>query len=432
MTLKRKLTIVVVVVILAPMILMGTIIYLQNQQGLQRTTFDSRMVSLFYLRTLEQKVEEANPTLPLTSLVGTQILVAPDNSIIASNTPGLGVGQSWIPRQDSPLIGDIFAFPLKNGNILIQIFPDSFFLSDRQSFLHIFQVPLIVAIVFIIFLALMILHSINNSVIRLSAAMERVASGDLDYQDPLMEKNDLGQLGKAYESMRRALKEEKARLSRFLLGVSHDLKTPLASIRGYLEALSDGFDDTPEKRREFLGIMDQKAQILQSRITSLIELMKMSTQEWRIRQNPLELGEWLNNFSTALSQEGLITGKILVPKGKGLPRLTLSLDPELLERVLENLIQNAFRHGQAHTPVNIEWVFSPQEAQISVVNQGIEIQEQNKDRIFEPFFKEDSGRNTPGSGLGLASVRHICDANGWKLDWHSKEGQTRFTLILEV
>jgi signal transduction histidine kinase len=300
-------------------------------------------------------------------------------------------------------------------------------LSDYEG-LHTMQFPLIITTIFVSLMTILLLTSLNRSVRHLSGAMERVAKGDLDFEYKPNRKDNLGTLGQSFESMRKALKEENARQSRFLMAVSHDLKTPIASIRGYTEAMLDGMDDTPQKRKDFLSIIDEKAAVLQNRVAGLIDLAKMQTGEWLHKLEDQNLIEVLENLSLGAQQDAKIHGQELKIQGSKRDFFPVKMDRELFERMVENLLQNAFIHGNPKAEVSLGWQIEASTCCIFVTNHGSTIPFERQEKIFEPLYREDQGRNKPGSGLGLASVKHICEAHGWHISVESQNGVTTFSV----
>ena len=137
---------------------------------------------------------------------------------------------------------------------------------------------------------------------------------------------------------------EQLRKSRFIMGISHDLRTPLALIKGYTEAISDGMVEDPKLMNSSLEIIRQKSQQLDDMIEDLISFVKLDTEEWRKNIKPLNGAKIFNDYFNRLYSDGLllgrrITGKITLPDD-----LVILCDEKVLLRVLENLTGNALRY----------------------------------------------------------------------------------------
>ena len=171
-------------------------------------------------------------------------------------------------------------------------FPYPRFIVDNKRFLITLTVLLFVALI-----AILIVHSISHSISLLERATRRIAEGDLDFKLPQKRGTDkFASLIRSFDSMRAHLKEEYARRSRFIMGISHDLKTPLSSISGYVDAIRDGYADTPEKLEKYISIIEGKTDLLGSRISMLIDFIKRDTDEWKLSLNPIDIGSFLVEF----------------------------------------------------------------------------------------------------------------------------------------
>jgi len=142
--------------------------------------------------------------------------------------------------------------------------------------------PTIALLVFSSLMSFFILRSLNRSILTLEGATRRIADGNLDFELPARGNDQISSLTRSFDSMRRALKEEYARRARFIMGVSHDLKTPLTLIQGYVEAIADGYAAEPETQKRYLSIIMDRSRILESMVGELIGFVRMETGEWRM------------------------------------------------------------------------------------------------------------------------------------------------------
>src|SRR5271157_2100494 len=138
------------------------------------------------------------------------------------------------------------------------------------------QVVMYTSIALLVFSSLMsffILRSLNGSIRSLEMATRRIAGGDLDFELAVRGNDRIASLTRSFDSMRLALKEEYARRARFIMGVSHDLRTPLTLIQGYVEAISDGLASEPDSQRKYLSIILDKTRSLEGMVGELIEFV---------------------------------------------------------------------------------------------------------------------------------------------------------------
>jgi signal transduction histidine kinase len=270
----------------------------------------------------------------------------------------------------------------------------------------------VVAATFMIFL---VTSSLRQGIARLEAATARVASGDLDFQLEVRGKDEIAALSSSFESMRRALKEEEARHSRFLMAVSHDLKTPLTSIKGYLEAIEDGLAEDPRLLHDYVGIMGAKTKVLEGRINELIDYVKMATGQWQLKHRPIRLRRFLGDLAKTFASDAQVfkrefRHRIELPEDACLPG-----DEGLLGRALDNLFHNALRYTREGDTIRL--LARQEGGQVVIVfeDNGPGVAESELERIFEPFYRGTESRREAGTGLGLSIVRSILDAHGWSI-----------------
>ncbi len=302
-------------------------------------------------------------------------------------------------------------------------------------------VPLSLGVILVVasLLAGLLLQGLSRSMQRLEAAMARIASGDLDYADPALTRGDLSPLGASLEAMRTQLKDDRERRDRFIMGVSHDLKTPLAVVRGYLDALADGLADQaenpPAKRADYVDIMKRNADLLGRRIAQLIELAKTTTGVWRGSLTEQDFHVFLETAFRGLEENCAVRGQpveLLLDLPAPCP---LVFDPDMVSRVLENLLDNAVLYGEAAVPVRISAARTPDRRAIALrlENGGPGLDSGALQRVFEPFFRGDRGRAGGGFGLGLASVKSIVEAHGWTIAVQSEPGlRTAFVVTIPL
>jgi signal transduction histidine kinase len=231
--------------------------------------------------------------------------------------------------------------------------------------------------------------------------------------------------------MRRALKEEYARRSRFIMGVSHDLRTPLSLIQGYVEAITDGLAPDADTQKRYLGIVLDKTSALEGMIGDLIEFVKMETGEWRMTHREVPLAELLQEVARRFTEDALILKRefrasIDVPAG-----FAVRMDRALFLRALENLIGNAIRYTEPGGVIGMSARLEGSTAVLAISDTGIGIPREDIPRVFDPFYRGTNSRREQGFGLGLTTVKTIVESHGWTIDVVSKVGEgTTFTIRL--
>lgn len=218
----------------------------------------------------------------------------------------------------------------------------------------------------------------------------------------------------------------------FVANVSHELKTPLTSIKGYIEALLDGARDDPNQCLEFLQILQKHADRLNSLITDLLVLSQIESGQYVWKRDAVKIDDVIERAVAML--------KPLAEKKQH--RLTVMLHPELspaigdegkLTQVMINLLDNAIKYTPDGGAISIEAMRSGNNIEMTVSDTGIGIPKKDLTRIFERFYRVDRARSRElgGTGLGLSIVKHIIDAHHGSIQIESEPGKgSKFTLFL--
>jgi signal transduction histidine kinase len=283
---------------------------------------------------------------------------------------------------------------------------------------------------FMILMSVIIIRSINVSIARLEEGTRRISEGDLDFELQARGNDRIASLTRSFEHMRRRVREETATRSRFIMAVSHDLKTPLSSITGYLDAIGDGIASDPQQLEKYLAIIRDKAGLLGSRISQLIDYVKLDTADWRRSRESIPLAAFLNEAMTVFHTEAEVRGfgfDSSVNIGAG---ITVSMDGDLVYRALENLVQNAFRYGEASSTISFRAAAEDSLIILQITNRGKAIPPEDLPFIFEPFFRGTRARREGGFGLGLSVVKSVVTSHGWKIAAASNDGETSFIIAI--
>ncbi|MGA2976869.1 MAG: HAMP domain-containing sensor histidine kinase [Spirochaetia bacterium] len=300
----------------------------------------------------------------------------------------------------------------------------------------IIQVVMYTSVVLLVFSSLMgffILRSLNGSIKSLEGATRRVAGGDLDFELPSRGNDQISSLTRSFDSMRRALKEEYARRARFIMGVSHDLRTPLTLIQGYVEAIADGYAGEPETQKKYLSIILNKTQNLEGMVGDLIEFVRMETGQWRMTHREIPARQFLMDLARRFAEDALILKRdfgwsIDLPDDA-----RIRMDASLFTRALENLVGNAIRYTEERGKVALEARMEDGQILLSLSDTGIGIPQEELPRIYDPFYRGTNSRREQGFGLGLTTVKSIIESHGWSILVNSQVGVgTTFAIRIPV
>ncbi|MFA7108654.1 MAG: HAMP domain-containing sensor histidine kinase [Sphaerochaetaceae bacterium] len=297
-------------------------------------------------------------------------------------------------------------------------------------------VILIISIcILVCLITLYTVNKLNLHLKKLEKATEKIASGDYETSLSVDEKDTFTSLEVSINKMRNKIKEEQNRRARFFAGVSHDLKTPLSSIIGYSQALKDGLAEDDKTRDMYLSIIYDKSSLLVQRITSLINYIQITDQGFKTNLKEAKLFPFLQDFCELENSELSLQGAEFEYHLDLNKNYSTIFDPVLLNRALENLIQNAIKYGDLKNPIVFVVSQSYDGLAMALINSNKgsnNISNEMLLNFFEPFYRGDNSRKGKGFGLGLASVKSIVDSHGWKIkaEVDKKENTTTFTIII--
>ncbi|GGB27672.1 PAS domain-containing protein [Virgibacillus dakarensis] len=201
----------------------------------------------------------------------------------------------------------------------------------------------------------------------------------------------------------------------FVANVSHELKTPITSIKGFAETLLDGAAKEQETREKFLAIIFEESKRLNLLIDDLLTLSKLEKDEFRLHVTEVNAAELLRDIIPMFKQRAenkQIQLSVNVEQG-----LSMKVDADRFKQVIINLLANAISYTPEHGEITVTMDETDQSIHVSVADTGIGIPQDALPRIFERFYRVDKtrSRNTGGTGLGLAIVKHIMEVHGGKI-----------------
>ena len=303
--------------------------------------------------------------------------------------------------------------------------------SRTEYYVNTVTIISVVILLFCIVIITMITRSIAKSVTVLEDAAKRVTRGELDKPIEVRGSNEVISLTKSLNELRLAVKENRDKQARFIMGISHDLKTPLALIRGYVEALYDEIPASPEERRQYASIILKKADDLEGLINDLIDFIKVDTGEWRTTWQNVNL----RSFVADVAKRGSEAATILKHNFKSEINLpddaVVQMDEKLMNRCFENLFSNAIRYSKEGSTVVLRALQSSGCYKIQIEDDGIGIDKDELKNIFDLFYRGTASRREKGSGLGLAIVKSIINSHNWGIGVESEAGKgTVFTITI--
>jgi two-component system sensor histidine kinase BaeS len=269
------------------------------------------------------------------------------------------------------------------------------------------------------------------------AAIERtavaIAGGDLEARVGLPGTDvddELAAVGAAIDTMAAELGRHRSLERAFLMSISHDLRTPLTSIRGYAEAVAEGTADDEESRRRAGQIIEAEARRLERLVADLLELARLAAREFSLHPGPVDVVEVARQAALALEPAAREAGLQLVMTGDAGPVMATT-DRERLAQVMANLVENALKYATGTVEVDVRRV-GPLDVELAVSDDGPGIAPEDLPRVFERLYtsRRQPGRKV-GTGLGLAIVRELVTAMGGRVEVsRTFAGGTRFAVTL--
>jgi two-component system sensor histidine kinase BaeS len=219
------------------------------------------------------------------------------------------------------------------------------------------------------------------------------------------------------------------------MSVSHDLRTPLTSIRGYAEAVAEGAADDDESRRRAATIIGSEARRLERLVADLLDLARLDAREFSLHPRPVDAAQVVAGAVEALQPAAAEAGLRLAAMAA--PPLSATLDPERLAQMVANLVENALKYAATTVEVGVEP--RPESLEISVTDDGPGVDPADLPHVFERLYtsRRQNVGGTPnpgpgrkvGTGLGLAIVAQLAEAMGGTVEaGRTPDGRTRFAV----
>lgn len=317
------------------------------------------------------------------------------------------------------------------GAVLVTI-PVPEIASSRQEILvsfcwHVAIVGCIVAIL-LYFLA----GRITKPISKLSRAAKSIAQGNFKERVEIDEIEEIAELGETFNEMAESIEQFENRRNSFVANISHDLRTPMTTITGFVQGILDG--TIPEEKHEwYLSIVLDESKRLSRIVTDLLDISKLEQGSFNLEPSDFDINELVR--LTVIKFEKKITDKnIMLSIEFERDGLFVNADKDAISRVLTNLLDNAIKFTDEGGFMDIRVGTKNSKIFVSVQNSGLGIAEDELSHIFDRFYKTDKSRSLDknGAGLGLYIVKSIMQAHGERVWAESKQGEfARFSFTLK-
>jgi len=269
------------------------------------------------------------------------------------------------------------------------------------------------------------LKQINN-------AAKIIAGGEFRNRLVVNTEDEIGQLADSFNQMVEDLQKLEEMRRGFIANVSHELRTPMTSIRGFIEGILDG-TIPPDRQENYLIIVRDETNRLNRLVNDLLDLAKMESGEITLNIKPFDINELVR--ICVIKLETLITSKSLeIEANFENDNLLVIADRDSIERVIINLLHNAVKFSNENGRIILETVKNKEKILISIKDDGVGIDEIDKKRVWDRFYKSDKSRgmDKTGTGLGLAIVKNIINEHKQDIWVESEIGLgTKFTFTLD-
>ncbi len=295
-------------------------------------------------------------------------------------------------------------------------------------------VSMLTTLVFTAFLLTRWLESsIFTPISAINIAMNNIRDGNFTYTLSTGEEGEIGDLYRNYEDMRLRLKEsadeklEREKQNRELISnISHDLKTPITSIKGYVEGLIDGVANTPEKQEKYIRTIYNKANDMDHLIDELTLYSRFESDRIPYNFHRLNVGDYFGDCVEEIGMDMDSRGIELNYTNLVSPQTRIIADPEQMKRVINNIVGNSVKYmDKEKGRIDIRILDEQDSVRIEVEDNGKGIAARDLPNIFDRFYRTDSSRNSAqgGSGIGLSIVRKIIEDHGGYIWATSREGE---------
>ncbi|WP_312648028.1 sensor histidine kinase [Aminipila sp.] len=278
------------------------------------------------------------------------------------------------------------------------------------------------------FLSAKLSRDMLKAIKQLQRAAENITEGNLNFEVMACKDQELNDLCNAFDEIRKKLKanaeqEIKSKEERNMLmaNLSHDMRTPITTIKGYLEGIKDGVANSPEKLDKYLDTIYSKAIVLQRLVDNMAEYSELELGRMQYAFEFVNITELLNSlvrgYKAEVQEQGLNMESNIVSE-----ELTIVGDKSKLKRVFDNLVSNAIKYNKEGGTISISMENERKGALICICDTGKGIKEKDINKVFDGFYRGDAARsNIKGNGLGLGISKQIIESHHGKIWIKSEE-----------
>jgi two-component system OmpR family sensor kinase len=283
----------------------------------------------------------------------------------------------------------------------------------------------LIALVIATLLGLYYAKMAADSVRALQQAARKVADGNFETTIPVASTGQLAPLARTFNQMQGRLAELDSARKAFIANASHELRTPIFSLSGFVELLEEE-DPSPADQEEFLREMREQIERLTKLTADLLDLSQLDAGGMVMAAQPVDLGRLAREVTREFAARADLHGSRLELRTPDRAAIALG-DPDRVRQIIRILLDNALTHTSEGTKVTVNTYFANRRAELTVSDEGSGVPQRVQKRIFERFYTADSAG---GSGLGLAIARELAQRMAGRISISSSRRYTAFTLDL--
>lgn len=446
MTIKKQLTLLISIITAIPILCVAFILISNHMRSPKRlVSKDENAIREMLIAKRNNPANFSINDLGYIPPEVTSFLVTPEGEVLVSSIPEIKAGQHLERNEILNMVFDItgsyyFHFtPTKFNStkaMLITRIPrrKGPVKSTKYLYVQILSIITIFVAISIIMLG-RIGRNLFKSVQLLRHQMAEIAKGNLETPIKLSkeESNEIYEISEYLEKMRISLLENQNKKNKFIMGISHDLRTPIAIIRGYAEALSDGIIKSKAEKEKAIKLIKTKISQLEEMINTLINFVKLENSDIRKTLRPKSINKLITNFAKEAESTMSVFNRKIIHNIDISKDYLIPLDEQLVNRVFENLLSNALRYTSVDDEIRIIAHDSNDTLMIKFCDTGIGIAESDLSNIFDLFYRASNSRREEGMGIGLSVVKNIIETHGWKIDVESEKGKgSCFTIFIPL
>ncbi len=301
------------------------------------------------------------------------------------------------------------------------------------SVLRMFAFASLLALAIAFLTVYFMIYKVTMPLRQMSRATKRYAAGDFSFRVDVKGDDELAELAQGFNAMAKELATLESSRRSFVANVSHELKTPMTTIGGFIDGMLDGTIEE-ERRPHYLKIVSDEIKRLSRLVTGMLNMSKIEAGELKLNPTEFDLRSLI--FNSLLAFEQLIEQKSIDIKGLDrMESLPISADKDMIAQVVYNLIDNAVKFTPQGGYIDFEAKIpkDKNKLSVSITNSGPGIDPEELGKVFDRFYKADKARSfdSKSAGLGLFLVKSILDLHGGSIEVESEEGSyTRFRFTL--